>query len=117
MLQAIGDSGVELKPVFETVLRHAVRLCAADAGVWQLEGDAYRLAGRLGGSGVVPGYLEAHPIPPRAGTLVAASGWSGGPCRSPTSRGPRVQWHEARKLGGFRPCSACRCSRANASWG
>src|SRR3954471_16497334 len=44
VLQTIGRSAFELEPVFETVVRHAVRLCDADAGLmYRLDGDVYRL--------------------------------------------------------------------------
>ena len=33
VLETIGRSAFELEPVFETVVRHAVRLCGADAGL------------------------------------------------------------------------------------
>ena len=33
ILETIGQSAFELEPVFETVVRHAVRLCDADAGM------------------------------------------------------------------------------------
>jgi hypothetical protein len=33
VLEVIGRTEFELEPVFETVLRQAVRLCAADAGL------------------------------------------------------------------------------------
>jgi hypothetical protein len=50
VLQAIGGSASEVQPVFETVIRHAVRLCAADAGtIYQLDGDVYEVAVALGG--------------------------------------------------------------------
>ena len=50
VLQAIGGSASEVQPVFETVIRHAVRLCGADAGtIYQLDGDVYEVAVALGG--------------------------------------------------------------------
>src|SRR5690348_17210387 len=50
VLQTIGRSAFELEPVFETVVRHAVRLCGADAGmIHRLDGDVYRLVTVIGG--------------------------------------------------------------------
>jgi hypothetical protein len=65
VLETIGRSAFELQPVFDTVVRHAVRLCDADAGlVYQLEGDdVYRLAMALGGSEEYRRYLAEHPVP------------------------------------------------------
>jgi hypothetical protein len=51
VLDVVGRSAFELQPVFETVLRQAVRLCGADAGlIYLLDGDVYRMAFALGGS-------------------------------------------------------------------
>src|SRR4051795_1369207 len=71
ILRAIGRSESELEPVFETVLRHAVRLCRADAGqVFRLEDDVYRIAVALGGSEEYRRYLQARPVAHDVGTLV-----------------------------------------------
>ena len=104
VLQTIGRSATEIEPVFETVLRHAVRLCSADAGqVWQLEGEVYRMAAALGGPAPYRRYLEEFPIPQGAGTLVGRVGLER---RTVEIRDAvadaQYQWHEARDLGGFR---------------
>ena len=104
VLQAIGRSASELQPVFETVVRHAVRLCAADAGmVYQLEGDVYEIAVALGGSAEYRRYLEEHPAPRGPGTLVGRVGIERRTVQiADAAEDPQYQWHEARELGGFR---------------
>jgi signal transduction histidine kinase/CheY-like chemotaxis protein len=104
VLQAIGGSAGQLEPVFETVVRHAVRLCAADAGmVYQLDGDVYRLAVALGGSPEYRRYLERHPIPHRPGTLVGRVGLERRTVQIRDAvADPEYQWQRAHELGGFR---------------
>ena len=71
VLETIGRSALGLKPVFETVVRHAVRLGGADGGfVWQLDGDVFRLAVAVGGSAEYHRYVAERPISPGPGTLV-----------------------------------------------
>ena len=49
VIQAIGRSGFELQPIFETVADHAMRLCRADAAhIFTFDGDHYRLAAAVG---------------------------------------------------------------------
>ena len=104
VLQAIGRSVSELQPVFDTVLRHAVRLCAADAGtIHQLEGDVYEVAVAIGGSPEYRRYLQEHPIPQGPGTLVGRVGLERRTVQiADAVADPRYQWREARELGGFR---------------
>jgi hypothetical protein len=71
VLETIGRSALGLKPVFETVVRHAVRLGGADGGfVYQLDGDVFRLAVAVGGSAEYHRYLEEHPVSRGPGSLV-----------------------------------------------
>jgi signal transduction histidine kinase/CheY-like chemotaxis protein len=104
VLRAIGRSGSELEPVFETVVQHAVRLCAADGGqIFQLEGDVYRLAVALGGSAAYRRYLGDSPVPRGSGTLVGRVGLERRTVHiHDASADPRYQWRRARELGGFR---------------
>ena len=104
VLQAIGRSVGALEPVFETVLRHAVRLCSADAGmVYQLEGDEYRLACVVGGPAAYRRYLEERPIPHGPGSLVGRVELERRTLQiADAASDPRYEWQEARELGGFR---------------
>jgi signal transduction histidine kinase/CheY-like chemotaxis protein len=104
VLEAIGRSTSELEPVFETVVRQAVRLCGADAGlIYVLDGDVYRLAYAIGGSQAYRDYLASIPIARGPGTLVGRVGME----RSTVQildvlADPDYQMHRARELGGFR---------------
>ena len=103
VLQTIGRSAFGLEPVFETVVRHAVRLCDADAGLmYRLDGDVYRLVTAVGGGEDYRRYLAEHPVAVGTGTLVGLveSGRRTVQIQDAESD-PRYLWHEARELGGF----------------
>ena len=111
VLEAIGRSGFELPPVFETVMDHAVRLCKADSGmIWQLDGDVYRLACSLGAPPEYQRLLERKTIACASGATAADEiGMVGlvGLERRPVlitdaCTDPRYEWREALELGGQR---------------
>ena len=118
VLEVIGRSASELEPVFETVVRHAVRLCRADSGlICQLDGDVYRIAyvARRPAESTAS-YLAGDPVAAGAGTLVGRVGLERrvGPDRRRRSR-PAYRWHEAASSAATARCSASRCSPAIAS--
>ena len=104
VLEAIGRSSVELGPVFETVVRHAVQLCGADAGLlFELDGDVYRPAVVVGASDEYRLFLERHPIERGPGTLAGLVGLERRTVQIRDAQSdPRYTWREARELGGFR---------------
>ena len=104
VLQAIGRSASEVQPVFETVVRHAVRLCAADAGtIYQLEGDVFQVAVAVGGSAEYRRYIQEHPVPRGAGTLVGRVELERRTVQiTDATTDPEYQWRKARELGGYR---------------
>jgi len=104
VLETIGRSALELRPVFETVVRHAIRLCAADGGyVHQLNGDVYRLEVARGGRPEFLRYLEEHPIPQGPGTLVGRVALEKRTVQiSDAAADPKYEWHRGQQLAGFR---------------
>jgi signal transduction histidine kinase/CheY-like chemotaxis protein len=104
VLEAIGRSSVELGPVFETVVRHAVQLCGADAGMlYELDGDVYRLAVLAGGSEEYRRFLEGRPLERGPGSLVGLVGAERRTVQIRDAQSdPRYTWREARERGGFR---------------
>ena len=71
VLNVIGQSAFDLRPVFDTVIRNAVTLCRADAGgIWHLDGDAYRLASSFGGPDAYNEYLSGVSLRPARDTVV-----------------------------------------------
>jgi signal transduction histidine kinase len=103
VLEVIGRSAFELEPVFETVVRHAVRLCGADAGmIYQLQGDVYRLAFLLGGSPEYREFITETPIA-APGTLVGRVGLERSVVQiDDVLADPAYEWQQARELGGQR---------------
>ena len=104
ILDVIGRGQLELQPVFETVVRHAVRLCRADAGmVYQRDGHVYRLAYLLGGPDAYRAEIEDRPIAQDPGTVVGRVGLERRTVQIPdVLADPDYQWHRARDLGGVR---------------
>ena len=104
VLEAIGRSGFELEPIFETVVRHAIHLCKADAGlIFTHERDHYRLAWISGGSPEYRSELAARDVPVGRGTLVGRVGLERSPVLLPdVLADPDYEWTEAQRLGGFR---------------
>ena len=104
VLELMGHSDLALQPVFETVVRHAVRLCGADAGfVHKLDSDRYRLAFIVGGSPAYQDFLQRTPIEMGPGSLVGRVGLERRVVQIPdVLADPDYRWHTGRELGGFR---------------
>ena len=104
ILEVIGRGAFELQPVFETVVRHAVRLCRADAGmIYQRDDHLYRLAYLLGGPEAYRAEIQDRPIAPDGGTVVGRVGIERRTVQIPdVVADPDYQWHRARELGGVR---------------
>jgi signal transduction histidine kinase len=104
VLEVIGRSDFRLEPVFETVVRHAVRLCRADCGyVYQPDGDVYRIAFILGGTPEYREYMERHPVPEGPETLVGRVGLERRIVQIPdVLEDPVYRFPTGRELGGYR---------------
>jgi two-component system, NtrC family, sensor kinase len=72
VLQVISSSPGELEPVFESMLKNAVRICGAKFGnLWLREGDNFRIAATHGAPPAYADYLHQEPvIHPVAGTAI-----------------------------------------------
>jgi GAF domain-containing protein len=63
VLQVINSSPGELRPVFETMLENAVRICGAKFGnLWLREGDAFRIGATHGGPAAFVEYLHSEQV-------------------------------------------------------
>ena len=104
VLELMGRADLALQPVFETVVRHAVRLCGADAGfVHQLDAGRYRIAFIIGGSREYQDFVRRNPIEMGPGTLVGRVGLGRRVVQIPDVLADAdYQWHTGRELGGFR---------------
>jgi signal transduction histidine kinase/CheY-like chemotaxis protein len=104
VLETMGRSPVALEPVFDTVVRHALHLCSADAAlIWQLDGAVYRLRVALGGSAEYREYLAAHPVACTPGTLVGRVALNRRTVQIPdVDADPDYEWRRSSQLGGVR---------------
>jgi signal transduction histidine kinase/CheY-like chemotaxis protein len=107
VLRAVGQSGFELQPIFETVVESAMRLCRADAGqIFIHERDHYRLACASGGSDEYRSVIAARRVPVGSGTLVGRVGLERRPVMiADIATDPEFDTREQRlrqRLGGFR---------------
>ena len=104
VLEVIGRPDFRLERVFETVVRHAVRLCRADCGyVYQLDGDVYRIAFIVGGSQKYRDYMQRHPVKQGPETLVGRVVLERRIVQIPdVLADPVYQWPTGRELGGYR---------------
>jgi signal transduction histidine kinase/CheY-like chemotaxis protein len=104
VLEVIGRSDFRLERVFETVVRHAVRLCRADCGyVYQLDRDVYRIAFIVGGSQKYREYMRRHPVKQGPETLVGRVALERRIVQIPDVLGdPLYRWPTGRELGGYR---------------
>ena len=104
VLAVIGRSDFRLEPVFETVVRHAARLCRADCGyVYQPDGDVFRIAFMLGGTPEYRAYMRKHPVPQGPETLVGRVGLERRIVQIPdVLADPAYRWPVGRELGRYR---------------
>ena len=103
VLEALGESSVDLAPVFETVVRHAVQLCGADAGMLFVpEGERFRPAVLVGASEEYRRFVLEHPVAPDRGSLVGRVALERRAVQiADAASDPEYLLHEARELGGF----------------
>ena len=104
VLEAMGESSIDLGPVFDSVVRHAVQLCGADAGMLFVpEGELFRPAVLVGGSEEYQRFLHDHPIVPGRGSLVGRVAIERRAVQiADAASDPEYLLQEARALGGFR---------------
>ena len=72
VLQVISSSPGELRQVFESMLKNAVRICGAKFGnLWRREGNSFRIAATHGAPPAYADYRRREPnFHPAAGTLL-----------------------------------------------
>src|SRR4051812_18286277 len=104
VLELMGRPDVALQPIYEAVVRHAVRLCGAEAGlVHQLDGEVYRLAFLIGSTTEYREYVTQNPIERGHGSLVGRVGLEHRVVQiADVLADPDYEWHTGREIGGFR---------------
>ena len=104
VLEVIGRSDFRLEPVFETVVRQAVRLSHADCGyVYRPDGDVYRIAFILGSTPDYREHMRRHPVHHGPETLVGRVVLERNVVHIPdVLADPIYKWPIGRDLGGYR---------------
>jgi len=63
ILRVISDSPGDVRPVFDTILDHTIRLCGGHvAALWQYEGGKLRYAASRNSPPEVVAYMRVHPL-------------------------------------------------------
>jgi signal transduction histidine kinase len=75
VLKVISRSAFDLKPVLETLIENATRLCDADQGyIYRVDGELYRPAACYNVTPEQKAWVEENPISPGTGTAIARVG-------------------------------------------
>jgi len=105
VLSAISGSAFELRPVLETTIEHATKLCEAQQGfIYRKDGDVYRLAVAYGITPEFQAFTDENPINPMGrGTVTGRVVQDRRTVHVPdVLQDPEYTYQEAQRLGNFR---------------
>ncbi len=104
VLKVISRSAFDLRPVLETLVESAARLCEADSAfVYQRDGGEFRLAATYGFSTDYENFMKQHPIRPGRGSLIGRTTLEASIVHIPdVLADPEYSWKESQARGGYR---------------
>lgn len=119
VLKVISRSTFDLKPVLETLIENAVRLCACEHGhIFRFDGEFLRLAIPYGTSVRYRRFLEQHPVRLGPGSAAGRAGFERRVVHiHDVLAEPDYQYLEGQKLMGYRTILAVPMFRGDALLG
>ena len=103
VLKVISRSTFDLKPVLETLIESATKLCAAEQGfIFRFDGEFCRSVAAYGASPELIDFVQRNPIRPGRGTLTARVALERQPVHIPDVLADPEYTYGAAKVGGVR---------------
>ncbi|MEO8537253.1 MAG: GAF domain-containing protein [Betaproteobacteria bacterium] len=104
VLKTISRTTFELRPVLETLIENATRLCKSDKGaIYLRRGDAYEMVVAYGAHSEQFEFMQHHPVHAGSGTVIGLVAQTGQVVHLDDAQDdPTYAWKEAQAMFGFR---------------
>jgi signal transduction histidine kinase/putative methionine-R-sulfoxide reductase with GAF domain len=104
VLKVISRSTFDLRPVLETLVENATRLCGAESGlIWRFDGEVFRAAATYGVPAELEDFWKRTPIRPGRGSVTGRAALERRTVQIPdVLADPEYQLAESQKVVGYR---------------